>query len=682
VSETIAQAFVQIVPSTKGIEGNIAKEFDGVGGAAGDRMGTGIMGTLKKFAGPIAAVVSVGALVKLGKDLTLAGEVAKTSNARIETIATSMDLFGDNVGNVTQRLIDNAEATALATGIDQNSIKATQAKLLTFGNLADSADTVGGAFDRALDAALDLEAAGFGPAENQAVALGKALNDPIKGLTALGRSGISFTDAEKEKIAALQESGDLLGAQTILLEAIETQVGGTAEATADMSAQFQVAGSQVKERFGQSLSDAFDRIGGPALERFLPKILGLADSFGPLVEQAVDFFLAMLDGEGSMSPIIALFKEIISNLPDLLPMLSEIGQLVQSVVAVAFEVFMDILAIIVDQILPIALDVFQQLAPVIMELVSAVLELAGPLIDALAPILPVIADLVASLIEAFGPLLAAVLPLVIKLIEFLTPILVNVADIIGKVLVTAVNIFTNVLGGFSGFISNFSNTFQTIWGGIKTFFEAVFKAFQTAVEVFRTIFTNIWNGISTFFSGIVTGIQTAFSTAWNGVKTTFDTVIGGIRTALSGFKTFFEGIWNGITTFFKGFVNGYIGLFEGMINGVIGGINLMTSALNGLKFDVPDWVPVIGGQSFSLSLPTLSRVSLPRLARGGTLLNDGSVMVGERGPEILTLPGGATVTPLDHGGPTIVYNAAPNQSFDAEQELVKAMRRARLVAQW
>lgn len=603
MSEAIAQAYVQIMPSTKGIAGNISKEFDGVGDAAGGAMGTGIMGKLKQFAGPIAAVVSVAALTKLGKELTLAGEVAKTSNDRIRQISTSMDLFGDEIGTVTDRLIENAEATARQTGIDQNSIKATQAKLLTFGGLAKSADEVGGAFDRALDAALDLEAAGFGAAENQAVALGKALNDPITGLSALSRSGITFTEVEKEKIRALQESGDLLGAQEILLEAIEGQVQGTAAATADMSAQFAVAGSQVKERFGVALSDAFDRVGTPLLEKFLPKVLALADSFGPLVEQAVDFFLAMLDGEGSMSPIMALFQEILANLPDLIPMFMEIGALVREVVAVAFEVFMDVLEILVSDVLPVFMQAFQALAPVIMDLTKTVLELIKPLLGSLAPLLPVLANLVVALIKAFMPLLEAVLPILIRLIEFLIPILEFVARIIGDVLVFSIGIFTAAIDEMSKFID--------------------------------------------------------------------------------GFSDFFRDVWEGIAGFFTSIINGLIAGIEAFANGAIRGINGVIRALNALRFKFPDWVPGFGGREFKLNLREIATLSLPRLAEGGTLLSSGSVMVGEEGPEILSLPRGAQVTPLDKaGGPTIIYNAAPNQSLTSEQELVKAMRRSRLVTQW
>jgi hypothetical protein len=132
-----------------------------------------------------------------------AGEAAATANARIEQINESMGLFGDATDKVNKRLIEYANVTARATGIDQNQIKLAQAKLLTFKELAMSADEAGGAFDRATQAAIDMGAAGFGDAATNAVQLGKALNDPIKGVTALAKSGVTFTEQEKEKIKVL-----------------------------------------------------------------------------------------------------------------------------------------------------------------------------------------------------------------------------------------------------------------------------------------------------------------------------------------------------------------------------------------------------------------------------------------------------------------------------------------------
>ena len=192
-----------------------------------------------------AGVAAAAFAVKFAKDAIVAGEAAATANARIEQINTSMGLFGESVAVVNDRLIKYAEETARATGVDTNSIKATQAKLLTFKELAATASEVGGQFDRATKAAIDLGAAGFGTAEMNAVSLGKALNDPIKGIASLNRNGITFTIKEKERIKTLVESNKIGEAQALILAAIETQVGGTAEATANATDRMKVGFQQV-----------------------------------------------------------------------------------------------------------------------------------------------------------------------------------------------------------------------------------------------------------------------------------------------------------------------------------------------------------------------------------------------------------------------------------------------------
>ena len=133
-----------------------------------------------------------------------------------------------------------------------------QTSLGTFGELAASADTAGGAFDRATMAALDLAAAGFGSAEGNAIQLGKALNDPVKGLAALAKSGVTFTDQQKEQIRTLVASNKMLEAQDMVLAAIEQQVGGTSLATADSSAMLSLAFADLKETLGTALLPIFD----------------------------------------------------------------------------------------------------------------------------------------------------------------------------------------------------------------------------------------------------------------------------------------------------------------------------------------------------------------------------------------------------------------------------------------
>jgi hypothetical protein len=69
----------------------------------------------------------------------------------------------------------------------------------------------------------------------------------------------------------------------------------------------------------------------------------------------------------------------------------------------------------------------------------------------------------------------------------------------------------------------------------------------------------------------------------------------------------------------KGVINGLIGMFEGMVNGVIRAVNFMIKALNKLSFDVPDWVPAIGGKKFGFNIKTLNEVKIPRLAQGAVI---------------------------------------------------------------
>ena len=211
------------------------------------------------FAAVSAATVGAAvALTRFGLETIEGAEKAAIAQRRLDQVAQSMGIFGDQAAQVSTRLGKFAEANELIVGVDADVIKSTQAKLLTFKELAATADTVGGSMDRATMAALDLAAAGFGSAETNAVQLGKALQDPIKGITALARAGVTFTQVEKDKIRALVESGNILEAQNLILSAIETQVGGTAEATASAFTKIELATNQVKDAIGEALLPVFE----------------------------------------------------------------------------------------------------------------------------------------------------------------------------------------------------------------------------------------------------------------------------------------------------------------------------------------------------------------------------------------------------------------------------------------
>ena len=240
---------------------------------------------LAKIGAAAFAAVGAGAVV-MGKQLLDAGERAATSNARIEQITKSMGQFDGATDQVTDRLVTLAEKTAKLVGVDQNLIKEGQALLLTFKSVSADANKVGGVFDRATKAAIDLAAAGFGSVTTNAVQLGKALEDPIKGLAALGKSGVTFTAEQKELIKTLVETGRVAEAQEIILKAVETQVGGTAEATANASDRMKVAFSQLQESLGQRLLPVFEKFATFFIDTLIPRMETLYNQAAPYVLEA------------------------------------------------------------------------------------------------------------------------------------------------------------------------------------------------------------------------------------------------------------------------------------------------------------------------------------------------------------------------------------------------------------
>jgi hypothetical protein len=217
------------------------------------------LGAVSRSLAP-AAAIGLTAMAGMAVSAVRAAEEAQVANDRLDAVAKSMNLFGSQTDKVTDRLKEFAEANERSLAVDADIIKATQTKLFTFKNLAQTADEVGGAMDRATLAALDLAAAGFGEAEQNAVQLGKALQDPVKGITALARSGVTFTEQEKEKIAALVETNRVLEAQDLILSAIETQVGGTAAATATGSAKMSLAFLAMQDALGEALMPVFEAL--------------------------------------------------------------------------------------------------------------------------------------------------------------------------------------------------------------------------------------------------------------------------------------------------------------------------------------------------------------------------------------------------------------------------------------
>ena len=266
---------------------NTTKYASGLRGAAKSTQSFGDFAA-KAFKLTAASVVGIGvALANVIPTLANMGAESRRADIQLKFMLENMQGISTATNATVARLSKYATTVQKATGIDDEQIKSVQKKILVFKSLRATAGQLGGTFDRATKAAIDLAAAGFGDMEANAIKLGRVLDNPTKNLNALARAGITFTDVEKQKITALIKSGDLLSAQDIILKSIEKRVGGIAEKAATpfdkLNGQFQEMGDTI----GTAMLPALDQL-NTKLGAWLSSKKGKED-----LQQIVDAFVAM-----------------------------------------------------------------------------------------------------------------------------------------------------------------------------------------------------------------------------------------------------------------------------------------------------------------------------------------------------------------------------------------------------
>lgn len=196
--------------------------------------------------GKAGALVAAGTALAIHSALDAAQESQKISRVTEQVVKSTggaANLTADQVGNLANDLAD-------LTGVDDELIQSSENVLLTFTNVRNELGKGNDVFSQAEGLALDLSTVMGGDLQGATVLLGKALNDPIKGLTALGRAGVSFTSDQKETIKALVKSGDLLSAQKIILGEVNREFGGSAAAAATDADRAKVAFGNLEEAVG------------------------------------------------------------------------------------------------------------------------------------------------------------------------------------------------------------------------------------------------------------------------------------------------------------------------------------------------------------------------------------------------------------------------------------------------
>ena len=277
----------------KGIKKAISdfKKLEGAGNKATFGLRTfdsAVTNGIKNIAKMGAAVGAVAGVIgfKLAEAAYESQKVLAQTEAIIKATGSAAGVTSADVAKLSDKL-------SMQIGVDDELIQKSANLLLTFKQVQNQVGANNNIFDQAVTLSQDLGNV-FGSAEAAAMQLGKALSDPEKGITALRRAGINFTEQQKEQIATLVASGDVLGAQKLILQEVESQVGGTAAASATGFEKMQVALGNVAEKFGALLIPVVERFAKFVIENVVPYLNKLAEVIG---EQGVGGGIRMLAGD-------------------------------------------------------------------------------------------------------------------------------------------------------------------------------------------------------------------------------------------------------------------------------------------------------------------------------------------------------------------------------------------------
>lgn len=276
----VGYATLQVVPSLKGFSSKLRLGMGGAltseGKRAGEETGRSFASSFAKVAA--GAAVAAGA-IRLGKGFVDAAiesqKVGRQTEAVLKSMGNQAGLTADDIGKL-------ATQQSLLSGVDDEVIQSAQNVLLTFGKVRNEVGKGNDIFNRGSQAALDMSVALKQDLQGATIQIGKALNDPIKGITALSRAGVSFTEQQKNQIKTLTKSGKTLEAQKLILKELENQFGGSAKAQATAGARLKVALGNIQEQIGKYLLPVVEKL-ADFLARNLPVAMQKAGAvLGPI----------------------------------------------------------------------------------------------------------------------------------------------------------------------------------------------------------------------------------------------------------------------------------------------------------------------------------------------------------------------------------------------------------------
>lgn len=551
-------------------------------------VGSGLTSLAKKATGVVAAYVSIKKVTSVAKEWIGKAKTAEQANVRLNTIM-------QQIPGITQEAKDSVAAyckeLSKQTSIGGTAQKMGASQLASFKMSADSVKKLMPSLNNLAVAQYGVRVSG-----DQMIQAANMLGKAYSGQTgALTRAGVVLSDTQAKIIKNGTDAQKTAALVEVLTQNFGDLAGQMANTKEGQLVRIQNAIGGIKTTIGNSLLPIVATVTEYVAEK-LPTIQtaleGAVNSAVPYMQSAVEGIKTALDKTGQA---ISWVKDNWSWLSPIIKV--AIGQILAFKGAAAFlGKTKDISNILVKA--KAGIGAFKAWSIVIGGFKNkyGVFKTLGKVIA-----MAFNANPVGLIVLAIGALITVGI-LVYKNWD--------------KISAWFVNMWNKIKDGA-----------RLCWEGIKGFFSAA-----------GVWFTNLWNGIKDTAVSLWDGIKNVFSTVGEWFGGVFNSAKDAVCKAFSAVGNFVKSVWDGIVNTVKGAINLVIKGMNSMISGAVSGINLLINGIN----------KVTGVVGIS-AIPNLTAPQIPLLAKGGIIRRAGNVIVGERGPEMLSLPRGAQVTPLPAG---------------------------------
>lgn len=660
MSLSAGTAYVDLtLGKTDSLKQGVANAGKESGSAGGEHFRTSFMDAAKALAGPLVALFAIDKIKQfISKGIKDAGDYNQVARVTANVIQTTGGAANISAAGISKL----AGAMSSATGVSKDLIQHGANVMLTFTGVKNAVGAGNDIFNQGTKAALDMSRALGTDMQGATIQVGKALNDPIKGVTALQRVGVSFTAQQKDQISEMVKSGHTMDAQKLILNELGKEFGGTALAMSSTGARLKVTMQQVGINIGQaflpwiglaktgmlevakhavSLTEPLKNLSQNganfAKEKFgelhtaLMKQGGAWDQVKEIIQQVLPIFQQVTT---MTNPVMLIFKAIQPILPQVMEMIKQVASILLNGLMAAFRALQPAIPPLVAALTQIVqilsaglMDIIKALLPVFPVLANVIAQvavaLAGGLtqaIQVIAPLLPVFAQAVAAIATALASALIqalqALLPLLPPLIQIFLNLVSNILPMLAPLLVQLANLIVAIFQAIAPLIPIIVQLISVGLMALVTILQVLITVFLAVVKVVVSIVIvefKVLAGIFNWLKGIFNDVASFIADKWHAV-------VQGFQDTVAWFGRIGSSIGSAISEGFKGAINWIVdrlNWFIGVINAVIDGLNHVPGVSIG---HIPN-------------IPHMAEGGIVRATPGGT-----PILVGEAGEDEAVIP--------------------------------------------